>query len=302
MVTQSKKDFIRKTLMDCRLVQDNSPETKGFWLYTPDYEVEDYPKFKEMVTDLGGQWKRKGFFFKTNPQSALQKVLNKGISWKQLTQYFPTPHEVVELMMECLPTGPEFWHGKRILEPSAGRGNILMHILLQTGYLRLNAQKTGVDFLPMSTVDLCEFDEFNYLCLENKIPQQMGYERVGTDFMQLSEDRQYDIIMANPPFTGNQWLTHYRKMLRHLAPGGSIVCVLPQKAEVEPGLLDGLIDGKIIPLPAKSFKKSKTNADTCIVMGKRSGETARLPLPALPALAPQVFTPKVSRHGQYCMF
>lgn len=324
MVTESKKAFIRQTLADCRLEKDS--KGNGYWLHTPDYEVEDYPKFKLMLTDLGGQWKRKGFFFSANPLPALQLILDRGISWKQLTQYFPTPHPVVKQMIDCLPTGSDFWHGKRILEPSAGRGNILMNILLYTGLLRLNESRTGIEFLPKSTVHLCELDEFNYVCLENRVPREMGYERVGTDFLQLSEEQQYDIILANPPFTGNQWLTHFRKMVRHLAPGGRIVCVLPQKAEQEPGLLDGLVDGNIIPLPKNSFKSSGTSADTCIVSARRSGEpvsleetpaevrfhrhkgaTGTTPIPvrqAPPAAAspPPSDQPRISRHGQFCLF
>ena len=302
MITYSKsrQAFIQQTLADCRLQR----EENGYWLYTPEYEVDDYAKFKQMLTDLGGKWKRKGFYFSVNPQIALQTIIDKGISWKQLTQYFPTPHAVVREMIGMLPTGTEFWHGKRILEPSAGRGNILKHILLYTGLMRLNEAKTGIEFMPRSTVHLCELDEFNYLCLEAQIPREMGYERVGTDFMQLDQTLHYDLILANPPFTGDAWLTHFKKMVRHLAPGGRIVCVLPQNAQHQPGLLDGLEESRIVPLPLGSFRSSGTSVNTCIVTGRMPGEpeTIALPIPVRESRPEPVHQPLVTRHGQLCLF
>ncbi|MBD2753815.1 DNA methyltransferase family protein [Spirosoma validum] len=272
---KTQQETLRRIFEDCTLTH---PKQKEYWLGLPEYQIEDYPRFKRMITDVGGVWKRKGFLFTSDPTNVLQRIFEQGVNWKQLTQYFATPHTVCRKMIEKLPQGIDFWHGKRILEPSVGRGNILMEILLRTCMFQGNG-KTGEDFRinawSKSQVDLCELDEFNYLCLENKIIKQMGYQRICADFMQLPNDRQYDIIIANPPFAKDQYKTHFTKMVGHLAPGGDIVCVLPKKAE-EDDLYSQLANVEFEHLSNKEFRGSGTIVDTLIVSAKRKTEPVRI--------------------------
>ncbi|MCX6217681.1 hypothetical protein [Spirosoma sp.] len=277
---------LKQIFEDCTLTHSGKGE---YWLTTPDYPIEDYPKFKKMITDVGGVWKRKGFLFTSDPQRVLEQIFQQGIDWKKLTQFFPTPHPVCRKMVEKLPQGVEYWHGKRILEPSAGRGSILMEILLRTCFLKLAKNSVGeqkldptLQVLPQSQVDLCEIDEFNYLCLENKIPQKMGYNRVCRDFMHLPTDWKYDIILANPPFHKNQYALHLKKMVQHLSPGADIVCILPANAQHE-NLFDDLCDITFEPLSNGEFRSSGTTVNTVILSAKRKRELVLAPVFHKPA-------------------
>lgn len=255
---------LKQIFKDCTLTHTTEKE---YLLVLPDYQIEEYPKFKKMTTDIGGIWKRKGFLFTSNPSHVLQRIFEEGINWKKLTQFFATPHPVCRKMVDKLPQGTDFWHGKRILEPSVGRGNILMEILLRTCMFKLADDPQKLTVYAKSQVDVCETDDFNYLCLENKIIKQMGYNRLCANFLELPLDHKYHIILANPPFAKNQYQVHFRKMVKHLLPNGFIVCILPLEAQHE-DLYSDLNEVAFESLDAKEFKKSGTIIDTVIVSAR----------------------------------
>ncbi len=284
------QERLKQIFEDCTLTH---PKPKEYWLTLPEYTIEDYPKFKKMITDVGGQWKRKGFLFTSNPQKVLGQIFQQGINWKKLTQFYATPHPVCRQMFEALPSGKEYWFNKRILEPSAGRGNILMEILLRTCLFQHNG-KAGDEFKlivsPQSQVDICEIDPFNYLCLENKIIKQMGYQRVCGDFMDLPLDNRYDVILANPPFNKDQYKTHYQKMVEHLTPGGDMVCILPKKAQDE-DIYAGLQDVSFSVMDNHEFRSSGTQIDTVMVVARRIKKATIMPT-----------IHAVGRYGQLSLF
>jgi len=101
--------------------------------------------------------------------------------------FYPTPKEVIEKMLAPFTTehhGKTYYRltGLSILEPSAGKGNIL-------------------DFIEDVTTDhktklyACEIDpELKYIL------QDKGYRVLAEDFLNYSGDYFFDLVIMNPPF------------------------------------------------------------------------------------------------------
>ncbi len=108
-------------------------------------------------------------------------------------QFFPTPPEVIELMvkpflvdLDPLPGYRDhartYMRSFKILEPSAGRGAI-----------------------PDYLIDKYKYSKSNFVCVEidaenRMILQGKGYKVVELDFLQYSENYFFDMVLMNPPF------------------------------------------------------------------------------------------------------
>lgn len=116
-------------------------------------------------------------------------------------EFFPTPAPVIAKMLA--PYG--LHHGRRILEPSAGKGDI-------ANYLH-NVEKVN---------------KHNIYCIEiepdlQAILQQNGYRVIDSDFLSFSDPYHFDLIVMNPPFSNGA--THLLKAWDVLR-AGDIVCLL----------------------------------------------------------------------------
>jgi protein-L-isoaspartate O-methyltransferase len=161
--------------------------------------------------------------------------------------YFNTPPAVVERLMSVADIRP----GQRVLEPSAGAGDIADAI-----------RAKGV------TPDVVEIASSLRKILEAK-----GYQLVGYDFMEYNGGP-YDRIVMNPPFENAQEIDHVLHAFQLLAPGGRIVSVMSEgpffrqdkKATAFRDFLESF--GYSEPLPAGSFLKSRnsTGVNTRIVV------------------------------------
>jgi len=89
-----------------------------------------------------------------------------------------------------------------VLEPSAGDGDICDKIR--------SKQLTNITAIELSG-DKCD-------TLKSK-----GYDAIHTDFLLWVSDKQYDFIVAAPPFKGNSDCLHIMKMYEHLKSGGTVV-------------------------------------------------------------------------------
>lgn len=127
---------------------------------------------------------------------------NPGDSYlKAIPGFYPTPARVVGMMLERL--GP-LTGGDRVLEPSAGRGDIADRLASYTRSLTL------VEPHP----DLAT-------CLRRK-----GYEPVEVAFEQFRPAEPFDKVAMNPPFAGGRDLIHVRHAFAMLAPGGVLVALM----------------------------------------------------------------------------
>jgi hypothetical protein len=180
-----------------------------------------YAKAKKMLTDINGVWqggKKQHFSFEFDPTTIVEHFLSNGV-WpkKNPMAFFPTPKNVTEHILRWTEANPEklahLERPVRILEPSAGRGNLA--IALRDAYAA-----AGVP----AEITCVELDPINAIYL-----RQAGFTVLEADFLSLSKDDLgiFDLVVMNPPFKGTECARHVYHAQQFLDPKRYAVCVLP---------------------------------------------------------------------------
>lgn len=214
-----------------------------------------YLEVNEALENIGGEWNRKlkAHIFDADPTGKIEDLLLTGetINEKQLYQFFETPRDVAERVVELADTQK----GMTLLEPEAGRGALL----------------DAVPDVGARHVTAVELDPKHISIL-----QQKGYYTVHQDFMTYplpsTDIPAWDRIIMNPPFTRQQDIDHVLHAFDLLSPGGRLVAIMSpgftfrqNKKSVEFRELVELC-GSYEPLPDDSFKDSGTGVNTVIVI------------------------------------
>ena len=134
------------------------------------------------------------------------------------TQFYPTPRPLIEKMVakykETQPKNYAMYNLTKILEPSAGKGDIADYLSEYKDYTGYGGR---LDLKP--NIDVVEIDPNLSAILRGK-----GYRLVGDDFLSFNPLTRYDLIIMNPPFAdGARHLLHAIQLQEH---GGAIVCLL----------------------------------------------------------------------------
>lgn len=129
-----------------------------------------------------------------------------GLPAKNLSFYRSPPPVVKDLLYDLY-----IRDGSRVLEPSAGEGDIA-RALLAKGW----------------TVDAVEIESGRVEAL-GRIP---GLNVLPGNFLRMVARPEYDAVVMNPPFYGTHWMGHVLHAFDFLAPGGVLRAVLPVTAEV----------------------------------------------------------------------
>lgn len=130
------------------------------------------------------------------------KAKERALIGRKIDGFFPTPRSVIDHMLDLA----EIKKGMTVLEPSAGKGDILDAVRER----HPDAQVEAVELVSM----LCD------------IITAKGHQVVASDF--LTHSGQYDRIVMNPPFERGQDIDHVRKAFDLLAPGGRVVAVMSE--------------------------------------------------------------------------
>lgn len=119
--------------------------------------------------------------------------------------YFPTPTEVVEDLIRKACLTP----GMKVLEPSAGKGNIADAI----------ARINGIELA------CCEISHKLRSFLEFK-----GHNVAGHDFLDYVPHHrgEFDVVIMNPPFEDGQDIEHVKLAYDCLKPGGRLVAIMSE--------------------------------------------------------------------------
>lgn len=125
------------------------------------------------------------------------QVLDAGISG-----FFPTPPELIERLLELADIKAD----ERILEPSAGKGDILDAI-----------RKNNPD----QTLHAIEI----YSTLR-EILKLKGYTLVGDDFLSYEPEKRYDKIIMNPPFENGLDIDHVMHAYPMIRSTGRLVAIM----------------------------------------------------------------------------
>ncbi|MBS1562348.1 MAG: strawberry notch C-terminal domain-containing protein [Bacteroidetes bacterium] len=134
-------------------------------------------------------------------QAALQ-AFDAEMRSSRFYEHFPTPQHVIDSMLQY--AQPKA--GDRVLEPSAGEGNIASSIAAIEG-VRLEV----VEYEP----------------LLSDILSLKGFDVVGSDFMAYNTNGEvkYDAIIMNPPFDRGVDIQHVYHAFSMLKPGGRLVAI-----------------------------------------------------------------------------
>ena len=136
--------------------------------------------------------------------AAMRGQLRQGVLPVSVPQLFPTPPALAARMVELADIKP----GQRVLEPSAGTGNILKAI-------PASARKVAVELngnLANGLLWIGAGGEF-------------GLDIRHTDFMQAENLGTFDRVVMNPPFAQAQDIDHIKRALSLLKPGGRLVAI-----------------------------------------------------------------------------
>lgn len=224
------------------VLANSTVETDKLFLPAGQLDRKLYMGVNKVLTTLGGKWNRKAkaHIFNKDVEAIIEEVILTGeyTDSKKEYQFFETPTELAEELITMANIQP----GEKVLEPSAGKARIA------------------------SLIDGCHCVELNP---ENrKYLAENNFELVGENFLDLTEE--YDVIVANPPFTRQQDIDHINHMIklarrRVVSVASSSVLFRDNKKTVDFRNKIQELGGTITPLPEKTFAKSGTNVNTCVV-------------------------------------
>jgi hypothetical protein len=128
------------------------------------------------------------------------KEMEAKVLMQKIPGFFSTPMDIAREMVDLADIQP----GMKVLEPSAGKGNLLEAMI---------AAQPDADYRAI---------EQNYSLRE--ILTAKGHALVDDDFLG-HKDGGYDRILMNPPFENGQDMAHVQHAYELLAPGGKLIAI-----------------------------------------------------------------------------
>lgn len=166
------------------------------------------------------------------------------------TMLFATPMELARRMVAI--AAPQI--GERVLEPSAGSGNLLRAL---PGVLAFGAMKqTACEVVAI---------ELNLAFKESLVNEGLAQCVIDGDFLECTTEAlgRFDVILMNAPFANGSDIAHIEHARRFLTPGGRLVAICADGLR-QRERLSSL--GSYEPLPEGSFASVGTNVGTAMVV------------------------------------
>lgn len=123
---------------------------------------------------------------------------------KNFDEFYPTPDSLLDIATK----GCDFRKINTILEPSAGKGDIVEYL-----------QRKGKENYKEYDIDCIEAEPELRMILEGK-----GMRVIHDNFLTYRGYKKYDLILMNPPFSNGE--QHLLKALSLQEDGGNIICIL----------------------------------------------------------------------------
>lgn len=177
-----------------------------------------------------------------DPFVAMREALRSGVQVVSAPDLFPTPADLAARVVDLADIRP----GDRVLEPSAGLGNLIAALPLSD---------------PLQVVGV----EINFSLAEQLRKRFLPLDIRCSDFLSCNGDLgTFDRIVMNPPFSGGEDIKHILHARKFLRPGGRLVALCAngprQRDKLQP------IAREWIDLPPGSFAASGTNVNAAIVV------------------------------------
>jgi len=245
------------TIID--IINNDSRIEDNTLVLTREIDSDEYKKVAQYLRNLGAKWDTSKYahVFPNANFKAVIEIIKKTGELPKINphQLFPTPDHIIQEMIksfavqETLQKVKYTDHKKiKILEPSAGTGAMVDAIFEAFG-----------DTVEIHAV---EIDPINRKILAGK-PCQL----IGENFLEEEIEHQYDLIVMNPPFKGQEYVKHVLKAQSLLLPSGKLFTILPKISSKN--IANNPVAREIARSgaeywdnPPESFKESKTKIDT----------------------------------------
>jgi len=158
----------------------------------------------------------------------------------QAHQLFPTPPELARRVVRLARI-----EGGRVLEPSAGTGNLLREMTEAASELVAVEISAPLAHILRRGFPACEVTCGDFLACGDELGR-------------------FDRIVMNPPFTRGSDVRHIEHARRLLAPGGRLVSLCAAGPKQRAALMPAATEW--IDLPAGSFRESGTGVAAAIVV------------------------------------
>ena len=246
---------VEKILSEC-VLEDNIMR-----LPQVQFNKKRYLEVKNRILEAGGEWNGQlnGFTFDFDAKRVFELLKSgKRCNLQQEFQYFATPDNIADIAASKFST---LDGSHTILEPSAGRGSLVKAVRRRC---------------PSAIVDCYELMPEN----KEKLSKLDHIRLLGDDFTQAEHPSEYDLIVANPPFSKNQDIRHVMQMYHDLKPGGIVAAITSrhwQQASEKVckdfrAFLEE-VSAQVYEIEEGAFKKSGTGVGTiAIVINKRDGK------------------------------
>jgi ParB/RepB/Spo0J family partition protein len=221
---------------------------------------DTYVRVDKVLKAVGGKWDRKArnHSFSFDPRELIETAIDAGayIDRKKTLQFFQTPHDLARRMVE----EAEITSGDDVLEPSAGHGGILHHILATDA----------------ARIDCVEIDAQNGKVLRLfPAEDRLAIHDMAFEEYQETTSRRYDAIVMNPPFANGQDVAHIQGAWGMLKPGGRLVAICSEgpffydsKAGRDFRAWLDEISADVEQLASGTFKESGTMVATRLIVAK----------------------------------
>lgn len=223
-----------------------------------------YVEVNAALEALGGKWNRKAkaHVFEVDPVDAIDQVTVDGAftdKRRDLDQFY-TPPELAKRVVATANVA-----GCSVLEPSAGRGALVVEALRQ-GAREVEAFERDRDS--------CE--ALMLRGAEAASPTTQLVATVGDFLNPFPWDRTFERVTMNPPFSLQRDIAHVTKAYSLLAPGGLLVAIMSagvdfrsDRRTMEFRKLLASAHGDIDALPEHSFRESGTDVNAVLVTMRR---------------------------------
>ncbi|EEH4987764.1 DUF4942 domain-containing protein [Salmonella enterica] len=202
LIQKTISEPVRTALRDGRFSKDNG----DWYFFDSKLQKTQSDELERTLTFIGGVQENKHWRFPYEVGHTLNTIVATGlIPDAKSHQFYPTPRIIAEYVARAIELQP----GETLLEPEAGRGDLLAYV---------------------------ETRQENITCIEvsplfAEILRGKGYvNTVCCDFMKWSDDNagyMFDKIVMNPPYSLGRHKEHTMAALGHLKVGGRLVAVLP---------------------------------------------------------------------------
>jgi ParB/RepB/Spo0J family partition protein len=253
---------------DVRAILDRAAINERMLVLPEQLDRETYLRVAKALIAAGGKWDRKakGHVFPFDPRELMADVIETGevVDLKKTLQFFETPDALAQRMVDLCGIGP----GQRALEPSAGRGRIVRHLLAR------GAIVDAVEIDAENCKALCAIEGDLTVCQES-------FEAYAAANAPL-----FDTVVMNPPFANNQDIQHIRAAWDLVRSPGRLIAICSEgpffrqdRAAVEFRAWLAEIGADAVKLPDQSFHESGTDVATRLIFATKVAAPARAEAP-----------------------